>query len=100
VSIQLRRAPTDEEIETICTAAEEAARNFVLSKVSLKKLDDLSLSIEAVGDKPLSLSVELAVELDSDNPQISRIIDEATDAAFSAAEEKVRELGLCEASND
>ena len=100
MNIELRRAPTDEEIELICDAAEETARKFILSKISLKKVEDLNLSVEALGDKPLSLTVEVGVESDIENPELVTIIDNATDAAFAAAEAKVRELNLCEASNN
>ena len=100
MDIELRRAPTDEEIESICAAAEETARKFILSKISLKKLEDLDLSIEAVGDKPLSVTVEVAVETDLDDPEVDTIIQKATDAAFVAAEAKVRELGLCDVSSN
>jgi len=100
VDIELRRAPSDDEIEAICTAAEEAARRFILSKISLKKLEDLNLAVEAVGDKPLSLNVEIAVETDLEDPNLSATIDEAADAAFAAAEAKVRELNLCGVSSN
>jgi hypothetical protein len=100
VDIQLRRVPTDEEVELICTAAEEAAREFILSKISLKKLDDLDLSVEGVGDKPLSVTVQIAIESELEDPELGIIIDNATDAAFAAAEAKVRELNLCDASSD
>ncbi len=100
MDIELRRAPTDEEIEAICTAAEEAARRFILYKISLKKLEDLNLSVEAVGDKPLSLSVEIAVETEVGDPKLDVTIDQATDAAFAAAEAKVRELNLCDVSSN
>lgn len=100
MNIQLRRAPTDEEIEAICTAAEEAARRFILNKISLKKLEDLNLAVEAVGDKPLSLSVEIAVETEFEDPDLGVTIDKATDAAFAAAEAKVQELDLCDVSSN
>jgi arsenate reductase-like glutaredoxin family protein len=100
VNIELRRAPTDEEIESICSAAEEAARKFVLSKISLKKLEDLDLTVEAVGDKPLSVTVEVALETDFDDSELDTIIDKATDAAFAAAETKIRELDLCDVSSN
>jgi hypothetical protein len=100
VDIELRRTPTDEEIEMICGAAEEAARQFILSKISLKKLEDLDLSVEGVGDKPLSVTVEIAIETEPEDPELSTIIEHATDAAFVAAEAKVRELNLCDASSD
>jgi hypothetical protein len=100
VDIELRRAPTDEEIELICSAAEEAARKLILSKISLKKLEDLDLSVEGAGDKPLSVTVEIAIETELEDPELSTIIDNATDAAFAAAEAKVLELNLCEASSE
>jgi len=100
VSIELRRAPSDEEIETICAAAEEGARRFILSKIPLKKLEDLNLVVEAVGDKPLSLSVEISLERQLEDHDLHTTIDGATDAAFTAAEAKVRELGLCEVSSN
>ena len=96
MSIRLRRPPTDEEIEAICDAAERAARKSVLSKISLKRLDDLNLTVEAEGDKPLSLTVEVAVETDIEDSLLHELIEEATDVAFAAAESKVRELGLCD----
>jgi len=100
VSIRLRRALTDEEIEVICNAAEEAARRFILSKILLKNVEDLDLRVEAVGDKPLTLTVEVAVETDLEDSVLQTMIDEATDAAFAAAEWKVRELELCDSSSD
>jgi hypothetical protein len=100
VDIELRRVPTDEEVELICTAAEEAARELILSKISLKRLDDLDLSVEGVGDKPLSVTVQIAIQSELENPELDNIVDDATNAAFAAAEAKVRELGLCDTSND
>jgi hypothetical protein len=100
VEIELRRVPTDEEVELICTAAEEAARELILSKISLKKLDDLNLSVEGVGDKPLSITVQIAIESELENPELDTIIDDATNAAFAAAEAKVQELKLCDISNN
>jgi hypothetical protein len=100
VEIELRRIPTDEEVELICTAAEEAAREFILSKISLKRLDDLDLSVEGTGDKPLSVTVQIGIESEVENPELDRIIDDATNAAFAAAEAKVRELELCDISTD
>jgi len=100
VSIELRAPPNDDEIEAICSAAEEAARRLILSKISLKKLEDLHLSVEAVGDKPLSLSIEIAVDTGQEDRHLSTVVDEATDAAFAAAEAKVRELNLCVVSTD
>jgi len=95
MAIELKRALTEEEIEQICIAAQEAARGHITSKISLKRIDDIDVTVEAVGDKPLTLSVDVAVELESGDEDIDPLVDQATDIAFLAAENKARELNLC-----
>jgi len=95
MGIELKRKPTEEEIEEICVAAQEAARGHLLSKVSLKRVSDLDVTVEAEGDKPLVLYVDVAVELESGDEDLSPLVDEATEVAFSAAEAKTKELNLC-----
>jgi hypothetical protein len=96
MSIEFKRKPTPEEVEQICEAAQDAARKHLLSKISLKQISDLDVTIEAVGDKPLLLSVDVAIELEMGNQDLEPLVDAATDMAFSAAEAKARELNLCE----
>jgi len=96
MSIELKRPPTTEEVEQMCAAAEEAARKCLVSSVSLKDLTDLDVSIEAVGEKPLTLIIEVAIEVADTTRNLDSVVDEATDHAFSAAEAKARELCLCE----
>jgi hypothetical protein len=95
MSIELIREPTTEEVERICTAAEEAARKHLLSRVPLKRVSDLDVTVDAVGDKPLVVNIDVAIELASGNQDLQTLVDEATNLAFSAAEAKARELKLC-----
>lgn len=95
MGIELKREPTADEVEQICTAAEEAARRHLLSKVPLKRVCDLDVMVEAVGDKPLNVNIEVAIELTSGTQDLDALVREATEIAFSAAEAKVRELDLC-----
>ena len=95
MGIQLSRRPTTEEIEQICIAAEEAARRVLLNKISLKQVSDLDVTVEALGDKPLILDVDIGVELLVGDENLQALVNKATDAAFLAAEAKVRELDLC-----
>jgi len=95
MAIELIRKPTQEEVEQICMAAEEAARTELFSKVSLKRMSDLDVTVEAIGDKPLILNVDVGVELLFDDENLQTFVDKATDAAFLAAELKARELNLC-----
>jgi hypothetical protein len=96
MSIEFTREPTTDEVEQICEAAQDAARTHLLSKVSVKQIGELDVTVEAVGDKPLVVSVDVAIELTSGNQDLDPLVEEATDKAFSAAEAKARELNLCE----
>ena len=98
MDIELRRKPTADEIEEICMAAEEAASQVLFSKISVKRVSDLDVTVEAIGDKPLVLAVEVGVELLIGDEDLQSLVDKATDAAFQAAETKVNELRLCEDS--
>ena len=95
MGLELRRKPTADEVEQICMAAEEAARRHMLSKVSLKRVSDLDVMVEALGDKPLVVNVDVAIELSSGTQDLEALVDEATHVAFSAVEAKARELSLC-----
>ena len=95
MGIELRREPTVDEIEQICTAAEEAAKRHLLSKIPLKRISDLDVMVEALGDKPLNVNVEVAIELASGEQDLNALVEEATELAFSAAEAKFKELNLC-----
>jgi hypothetical protein len=95
MAFELKRAPTEDEVEQMCVAAQEAARAHITSKVSLKRIDDIDVTVEAIGDKPLTLSVDVAIELESGDEDMDPLVDEATDIAFLAAERKARELDLC-----
>ena len=95
MDIELRRKPTEDEIEEICVAAEEAARQVLFSKIPVKRVSDLDVTVEAIGDKPLTIAVDVGVELLIGDEDLQPLVDKATDAAFSAAEAKVREMGLC-----
>jgi Protein of unknown function (DUF3194) len=100
MALELTRTPTDEEIEQMCLAAQEAARNHLLSRISLKRISDIDVTVEAIGDRPLTLSVDVAIELESGDEDLDPLVDEATDIAFEAAERKARELDLCRVTRD
>jgi hypothetical protein len=95
MSIELKRNPTDEEVEQICVAAEEAAKKRILSTVPLKRISDFDVTVEANGDKPLVLNVDIAIEVTIGDENLEELVKDATSAAFKAAEIKVRELNLC-----
>jgi hypothetical protein len=85
---------TSEQIEKLCLVAEEAARKYVLSKVSKKSLEKLDICTEAVGTKPLRL--EINVDMDAaraiENSDAQRLVNEAVKEGFRSAEKYLREL--------
>lgn len=85
---------TDEQIEELCLKAEEAARKHVLSRVASKNIETLNIAAEAEGAKPLSLKVEVNLELSPStrNIRVKQITDEAVKTAFTSAEEYLRGL--------
>lgn len=83
---------TTEQIETLCSTAENAARKYVLSKVSSKMVDRLDISVEAVGSKPVNVTVEIDLAL---SPQAKGIdaqtlVKEAINEAHIASEKYLR----------
>jgi len=85
---------TSEQIEELCSIAEETARKSVLSKVSQKRIETLNVTAEAEGTKPVSLAIDLDIVLSQTlkDFDVKRLIDEALKAAFAAAEKYLREL--------
>jgi hypothetical protein len=85
---------TTEQIEELCSNAENSARKFILSKVSQKQVDRLNISVEAEGAKPVSLTVEVDLELTPETHGVDqkKLADEAVKAAFEAIESYLRQL--------
>jgi hypothetical protein len=83
---------TTEQIETLCSTAENAARKYVLSKVSSKMVDRLDISVEAVGSKPVNVTVEidLALSPQAESIDAQTLVKEAVNEAHIASEKYLR----------
>ena len=92
--IKLNRSQTEQELETICDSAEDAARNIIFKKFDLKQITDLDITIESHGDKPLTLIVDISISPRNSNDEITKLIDIACDEALRAAEIKAKELKI------
>jgi len=86
---------TEEQLQTLCERAENAARVYILSKVPSKKITDLNIAVEADGEKHLTLNVEIDVNLSPLMKEIDaqELVDEAVKQAFASAENYLREIG-------
>ena len=85
---------TTEQIENLCSTADNAARKHVLSRISSKIVEKLNVIVEAEGSKPLNLSIDVDLAL---VPQVKGIdaktlVDEAAKAALIASENYLRTL--------
>ncbi len=85
---------TTEQIETLCSTAENAARKHVLSKVSSKMVDRLDISVEAVGSKPVDVTVEIELVLTPAAKGIDTqmLVKEAINEANKASENYLRKI--------
>ena len=70
---------TTEQIEDLCSNAEEVARKYILAKVPLKFVEKLDISVEAEGDKPLNLTVDVDLLLSKqvDEVDVKQLVGEA-----------------------
>jgi hypothetical protein len=85
---------TTEQIETLCSIAENAARKYILSKVSSKMIEKLDISIEAEGTKPVDLTVEVNLELSPKTKgfDADTLVKEAIAEAHKASEKFLRKI--------
>lgn len=83
-----------QQIEELCSIVEETARQYVLSKVSPKRVEELNISVETEGTKPVSLTVDVDISLSPlmRNFDVQKLADQAVKEAFTAAEKYLREL--------
>jgi len=52
---------TLEQVEELCERAEQAARDYVLSKVPTSRIATLDVTVDAEGTKPITANVEVTV---------------------------------------
>lgn len=85
---------TSEQIEELCSITEKTAREYVLSKVSPKRIEALNVTVETEGTKPVTLTIDVDVSLSPlmKKFDVQKLVNEAVKEAFASAEEYLREL--------
>lgn len=83
-----------EQVEELCSIVEKTARQYVISKVSPKRIEALNISVETEGTKPVRLTVDIDVSLSPlmKDFNVQKLVDEAIKEAFTSAENYLREL--------
>jgi hypothetical protein len=85
---------TTEQVETLCEIAERAAHKYINTKVNSKLIDQIDITVEAQGTKPIDLSVEINLTLNDDakNVDVDALVKEAVAQAHLASEQFLRKL--------
>jgi hypothetical protein len=85
---------TTEQIEALCSTAEDAARKYILSKVSKKDIDHLDIIVEAEGSKPVNVTVEINLILTFQTKDVdaNALVKEAVNQAHKATENFLRKI--------
>ncbi len=85
---------TTKQIELLCKDAENAAKKYVLSKVSLKLIEKLNIIVEAIGEKPITIKVEVDLELSTTKKSLNteKIAKVAVQTALNSSESYLRKL--------
>ena len=85
---------TENQMQTLAEIAEKTARAYVFSNVSHRKITRLDISIETVGTKPVTVTVNIDLKLSpllkSFNEE--KLANEAAERALEGVERWLREL--------
>ena len=85
---------TLEQIAELCESAEQAAREYILYKVSTSRIVTLDVAVDAEGTKPIMVTVDVNVVLSPimRDFDVESLTKEATKLAFDNIEEYLRVL--------
>lgn len=85
---------TTEQIEALCSTAENAARKYILSKVTSKMVEKIDICVEAEGTKPVDLTVEINLLLTANAKDVDadKLVKEAVAEAHKASENFLRKI--------
>ena len=82
------------QMETISEIAENAAKKYILSKISLKLIEKMNIIVESVGEKPITIKIEIDLRLHPIEKYVDteKITKAAAKEAISSSENYLRKL--------
>ena len=85
---------TAEQVEKLCEIGEKAARDYITSKISVRRISALDITIDVEGARPVTVNVEIEIVLSPlmKNYDVNRLVDEAKQRAFNAIEDYLRDI--------
>jgi len=80
---------TPEQLEKLCEIGERTARDYVLSKVSSRKISELNITVDTDGAKPVTVNVDVEISLSPlmEYYDTEKLAKEATQKAFESIKE-------------
>ena len=84
------------QMEILCQATENSAKNYILSRIPQKKVEELNIIVEAYGERPLTVKVEVDIIL---SPKIKDMNPEpltrlAVTEALKTSENFLRKINM------
>lgn len=85
---------TPKQVEKLCETGEKVAREYILSKIPLRRISDLDVTLDVTGLKPITVNVDLKIDLSPlmKDYDVQKLADEAKEKVFLAVEEYLRKL--------
>ena len=85
---------TLEQVEELCERAEQAAREYILSKISKNRIVTIDLTVDTEGTKPLTVNVDVTLVLSPlmKGFDVEALTKEAVKRAFAHIEGCLGEL--------
>jgi hypothetical protein len=83
---------TSEQVDELCEIAEKAARRYISSKIPLKQISTLNITIDTEGRKPITINVEIELDLlpKMKGYRAKKLANEATHQAFASIEKYLK----------
>ena len=85
---------SNQQLEKLCEIAEKAARDYVTSKVSIRRISQLDISVNTEDRNPVTVNVEVELVLSPlmKDYDVDKLAADAIEKAFSAISTYLREL--------
>jgi hypothetical protein len=85
---------TSEQVEELCELAEKAAREYISSKIPMKRVSSLNIAVDIEGANPITVKVDIDLDL---SPKMKdydakKLADEATQQTFASIEKHLRQI--------
>ena len=85
---------TTDQMEVLCKVTENSAKNYILSRIPIKKVEKLNIIVEAFGERPLIVKVEVDLVLSTKITEINpeTLAKEAVKEALKTSDNFLRHL--------